>query len=181
MILTAPRSDQELRNLLFSALEHYKSPFAIRYPRGKTVLAERTEYTYIPLGTWEQVRKGSDIVILAVGSMIPTAEKTCEILSEFGIEPEIINSRFIKPLDFNMLDNIKTKFNHIITLEEGNAAGGFGSAVAEYFASKGSIPKLSIFGIDDTIYEHGTQAELLEESGLDAVSIAEKIKKLKGI
>lgn len=183
MIVTAPKDEQELRDLLFSAIYHYKAPFAIRYPRGKTIPAERRDFSYIPLGTWEQVRKGNSIAILAVGNMIPIAEKACDILSESDISPEIINARFIKPLDTNMLNSIKTRFDYIITLEEGNIAGGFGAAVSEYYASIGFSPNLTIFGIKDEMYEHGTQAELLKEAGLDADSIVEKIlnleKKLK--
>ncbi len=177
MIITAPKDEQELRNLLYSAIYHYKMPTAIRYPRGKAMGVPIKQFEHIPLGTWEVIRQGKDIAILAVGKMVNICEKAAEILQEkYNISAHVVNCRFVKPLDKKMLDYISNHFFHLFTVEEGTVCGGFGSAVLEYISERKFSNSVQVIGAPDTIIEHGTQDELLKMIGLDVDSLVETIK-----
>lgn len=176
MIVSAPKDEQEMRNLLYSAINHYKMPTAIRYPRGRGLGVQIEEYEHIPLGTWERVRDGEDLAILAVGKMVSICEKAADILAlEYGISAEVINARFIKPLDNEMLAEVAAKHHSLFTAEDGTVRGGFGTAVLEFLAEQDLKNSCTIFGVPDAIVEHGTQAELFEQVGLDAESLASRI------
>ena len=134
-------------------------------------------FKIIPLGKWEKLSEGTDIAILAVGKMVAEAQIAAEYLSLNGISAEVINARFIKPLDYNMLDEVFLKFDKIITVEEGQISGGFGSAVMEYYAEKKiKYAEVFIHGIPDRYIEHGTQEQLLSELKLNATGITEIAK-----
>lgn len=178
MKLMAPKDENELRNLLYSALYTYTDgPSAIRFPRGKALGKEIEKFQVIPLGTWERIRAGKDLAILAVGKMVDEAEKAAQLLEAEGIEIELINARFIKPMDEKILLDTLHNFDRIITIEEGQIHGGFGSAVLE-FASMHEVnsAKIHLHGIPDKYVGHGTQQELLEELGLDAEGIAALVR-----
>ena len=177
MKVMAPKDENELRNLLYSAIFEYKGPSAIRFPRGKALGVHVGEFEIIPLGKWEKLIDGTDAVILAVGKMVKEVVKASEILSLNGISVEVINARFIKPLDYDLLDEIFLKFDKIITVEEGQISGGFGSAVMEYYSEK-KINNVEVYihGIPDRYIEQGTQAELLSDLKLDAEGVAEVTK-----
>jgi 1-deoxy-D-xylulose-5-phosphate synthase len=183
MVVSAPKDEQELRDLLFSAVYYYtKGPVAIRYPRGKGLGIPLTKMNYIPLGQSETLRKGKDIAIIAIGKMVNYSFKAAEILSKEGISAEVVNARFVKPIDKEMLDDIANRFNKIITVEDGQKQGGFGSAILEYFAEKDyKQSEIFIHGIPDGFVEHGTQAELLRDLKLDAEGITYKVKEVLGI
>ncbi len=180
MIIMAPKDEQELRNMLHSAVYDYtKGPVAIRFPRGASIGVEMGKMNSIELGTWEILNEGKDIVILAVGKLVIEATNAAKILQAEGINVEVINARFIKPLDFKMLDYISSKFTKILTYEDGTIIGGFGSAVLEYFAQK-KIHNLdiNICGLPDRFIDHGTQEELYEDLKLDSKGISETVKKV---
>lgn len=175
MVVTAPKDEQELRDLLYSAIEHYKVPFSIRYPRGKSLGVPIRPFKLIPLGTWETLKHGRDVAILAVGKMVRRAEDAAILLTNSGISAEVINCRFIKPMDTQMLDSICSRFDNLITIEDGTVVGGFGSGVLEYLADKSYKNNVKILGIPDRIVEHGTQDQLMEELGLHPQGIADSI------
>jgi len=165
-----------LRNMLYSAVNFYNDcPSAIRFPRGKTNAVTAFEFKEIPLGKSELITKGSDSVIIAIGSMVNTARKVAKLLKEDSIDLEVIDARFIKPLDKKMLDNVFSRFDEIFTLEEGQIQGGFGSAVAEYASEQNYKGHINIMGLPDKFIEHGTQKELLTNYGLDSQSLATRI------
>ena len=178
MVVTAPKDEQELRDLLYSAIEHYKKPFSIRYPRGKSLGVPIKPFKLIPLGTWETLKHGRDIAILAVGKMVRRAEEAAILLTNLGISAEVVNCRFIKPMDTDMLDSVAARFDDIVTIEDGTVVGGFGSGVLEYFADQNLKNNVKILGIPDRIVEHGTQDQLMEELGLHPQGIADSIAHL---
>jgi 1-deoxy-D-xylulose-5-phosphate synthase len=129
----------------------------------------------IPLGKSETLRTGSDVAILAIGKMVSHAMKAAEILAEQGINAEVVNARFVKPLDTAMLDDVSKRIGRILTVEDGQIQGGFGSAVAEYIAQHHPNVKLHLHGIEDIFVDHGTQEELHADLGLDAKGIAKTV------
>ena len=128
-----------------------------------------------PDGTGEILSHGEDIAILAVGSMVDYATKASSILNENGIRCELVNMRFIKPLDTKLLDEIATKFDKVVTIEENNLPGGFGSAVLEYFNDKNYKNDVLRIGIPDKFIDHGTQPELHKQIDIDPDGIVSRI------
>lgn len=177
MVVMAPKDEAELRDMLYTAVEYKNGPIAIRYPRGSALGVELKEgFTLIEIGKAEKLIEGDDIAILALGSMVDYSLKTQKLLKEQGINSEIINMRFAKPLDNEMLDYVANKFQKIVTLEENNLPGGFGSAVAEYFMSKNYKNDIKMIGLPDKFVDHGTQEELHHLLGIDPAGIAESVK-----
>jgi 1-deoxy-D-xylulose-5-phosphate synthase len=176
MTIMAPKDEAELRDMVYTAVEHCKGPVAVRYPRGSALGVELSEaFNKIEIGKSEKISNGDDVVILAIGSMVDYARKSAKILGENGISCAIINMRFVKPLDSERLDFISTKFDKIVTLEENNLPGGFGSAVAEYFADNNLKNDILRIGMPDLFIDHGTQAELHKQISIDPDSIAKRI------
>ncbi len=125
----APKDEAELRDMLFTAVEYKNGPIAIRYPRGSALGVDvKSGFRLIEIGKAEKLIEGEDVALLALGSMVDYSLKAAKKLKEQGISCEVINMRFVKPLDTDMLDNVASKFQKIITLEENNLPGGFGSA-----------------------------------------------------
>lgn len=177
IVIMAPKNEAELRNMLFTAVEYKEGPVAIRYPRGSAVGVELKDgFETVSIGKSEKVREGEDIAIIAVGNMVGYAEEAAEKLSSEGIGVEVINSRFVKPMDIEMLDSVAAKFDKIITIEENSVVGGFGSGVVEYFADKQYKSKILRMGIPDKFIDHGTQAELHRILEIDAEGIVKKVK-----
>ncbi|MFA6598165.1 MAG: 1-deoxy-D-xylulose-5-phosphate synthase [Ignavibacteriaceae bacterium] len=177
MIVMAPKDEAELRNMLYTATEYANGPVAIRYPRGSAIGVNLSEsFEPIPIGKGERVRSGKDVAFLAVGSMVQFASKAASDLAKEGIEVEVINMRFIKPLDENLLDEVASQNKKIITLEENTIVGGFGSGVLEYFSQKNYKNDILRIGLPDDFVEHGTQAELYKMLEIDVEGIIKKTK-----
>jgi 1-deoxy-D-xylulose-5-phosphate synthase len=177
MVVMAPKDEQELRDMLYTSIHSYKAgPVAIRYPRGSGVGTPIGPMKSIEIGKSEQIRQGTDIALVAIGKMVSHAEKAAAILAEQGIDAEVVNARFVKPLDTAMIDDIATRIGRILTIEDGQIQGGFGSAVAEYIAQHHHNVDLKIHGIEDIYVDHGTQEELHKDLLLDAQGIAEVAK-----
>lgn len=177
IVLMMPKDENELRHMMATALAHEDGPIAIRYPRvqGRGVaLDPLEELRPIPLGSWETVREGRDIHLLAVGpNMLDVAEETADRLAAAGISAHVVNARFIKPLDENMLQVFAARPAPILTLEEGTLAGGFGAAVMEYYASNDCHDvTVRPFGVPDRFIDHGSVKDQLAEAGLTADRIA---------
>jgi len=177
MVIMAPKDESELRNMLYTATEYKSGPVAIRYPRGSAIGVQLSEsFEKITIGKGERLKTGNDVVFLAVGSMVQFAMKAAEALSNDGISVEVINMRFVKPLDESMLDEVADQHKKIITLEENTIVGGFGAAVLEYFSLKGYKNDLLRIGLPDEFVEHGTQAELYRMLEIDTKGIVKKTK-----
>ncbi len=180
IVVAAPKDEQELRNLLFTALSRFSEPWAIRYPRGAAVGVQIGDFEEIPLGSWEVLRRGDgEIAILATGSMVYPALEAAELVQKrLGVEPTVVNCRFIKPLDEDTLSDVLQSHRCILTVEEGTVVGGFGEGVLLFAAAHNLTPKIAVHGIPDRFIEHGTRKELLAILGLDAAGIADKAEVL---
>jgi 1-deoxy-D-xylulose-5-phosphate synthase len=177
MVIMAPKDESELRDMLYTATIYNKGPVAIRYPRGNGVgVPLKENFDLIEIGKAEILREGNDIAILAVGSMVYPSLKASEKLSSYGIDAMVVNMRFVKPLDEELLDYVFERFDKVVTVEENTIRGGFGSAVLEYAAMRGGKNvKFLIHGIPDEFIEHGTQNELWRMLKLDPDGIVERI------
>lgn len=168
-----PKDEQELRCMLYTALQYDGGPIAVRYPRINGRGVELAPMTQIPLGSWEVVRGGSDAVILAVGPMVEVAEEASLKLAAHGISLRVVNARFVKPMDGAMLLSLAAERLPVMTLEEGVRLGGFGSAVLEFYADHEiyGLPVKNL-AIPDYFVEHGSIREQRAEVGLTADSVA---------
>lgn len=175
MTVFAPKNKYELYDAIkFS--EHFEGPLAIRYPRGTAYEGLKSFRAPIEAGKSELLFEGKDIAIVAVGTMTKTAVLARDILMNQGYEPTVVNARFIKPLDTQMLKALEGRHRLVVTLEENVLNGGFGQNVASYYASRpGKPPKVLSFGIPDIFVEHGNVDELKKELGLDEASVAKRI------
>ncbi|MCZ7612149.1 MAG: hypothetical protein M5T52_01005 [Ignavibacteriaceae bacterium] len=172
----APKDEAELRNMIFTAIEHCRGPVAVRYPRGSALGVKLGPgFSKIEIGKAEKILDGDDIAILAVGSMVDYAEKAIPLLKEQGYNAELFNMRFIKPLDEQLLEQIAAKHEKIVTIEENNLPGGFGSAVIEFFADRNYKNDILRIGIPDNFIDHGTQAELHKQISIDPAGIVSQI------
>lgn len=175
MTVLAPKNGNELRDMLKFAVG-LGSPVAIRYPRGTAYMGMSERQSPIRYGKSEILCDGQGVAILAVGSMVSVAMDAGELLTGYDINPTVVNSRFVKPFDEECLKNICEKHSLVVTLEEGVLNGGFGQAVAEWYANNDSSMAVITIGLPDKFIEHGSVSLLKEKYGLNAESVAEKIK-----
>ncbi len=179
MVVMAPKDENELARMLTTSLAH-KGPIAIRYPRGAVegVKIENRDIP-IPMGKGEVLQKGDDILILAIGRSVSEALTACVTLAEKGISATVVNCRFVKPLDSDLIGTLARKIPRIVTVEENVRQGGFGSAVMECLCDQGITGfLLERIGIPDTFVEHGPQKILRSRYGIDASSIVNAAKRL---
>lgn len=176
MCVMAPKDEEELRHMLATAIA-IEGPAAVRYPRGAGLGVPLTDsLETLPVGKAEVLQEEGNIAFLAVGTMVEKAKEAAAILKEEGIETAVVNMRFIKPLDTELLGEMARTKRLLITAEENVLAGGFGSAVAEYLADHGIEVPLLRFGIPDRFIEQGTRRELLSLIGLQPDEMAERIR-----
>ena len=182
MTVSAPMNEAELRNLMYTAQQENMGPFSIRYPRGKGVMTEwKTAFQKIKVGTGRKLTSGSDIAILTIGHPGNFAQEAIDKLSKEGISVAHYDMRFVKPIDEIMLHEVFTKFDKIITVEDGCVMGGFGSAVIEFMADQGYSANIKRLGIPDEFIHHGTQPELWADCGFDIAAITKAVKKIIGV
>ena len=176
MVIMAPKDEAELRSMLALGLEH-PGPLAVRYPRGLGVGVDLTAGDEpLPFGRAEILRQGNDVLILAVGSMVWPGFHAAERLAGEGLEVGVVNARFIKPLDEELILSLASTAKLVVCLEENTVVGGFGSAVCELLADKGlNGVGIKRIGIPDILVDHGTQAELRKDQGLDEAGLAKRI------
>lgn len=175
MTVFVPRDENELRQMLGKAVT-MDTPTAVRYPRGAGLGAEmREDFADLDIGKAEVLAEGGEIAFLAVGTMNETAAKAAEILAEQGIEATLVNMRFVKPLDEELLLQLGAGKKLLVTLEENVLAGGFGSAVAEFLLDRELPAGLLRFGLPDAFVEQGSRPELLELVGLTPEAVASKV------
>lgn len=180
MVVMMPKDENEGQHMVKTAIEYNGGPIALRYPRGNGLGVPMDEQLEaLPIGSWEVLKKGSDAVILTFGTTILMAIDAAEKLAEQGIQVEVVNARFIKPMDEAMLHAIFKQLLPVLTLEEAILQGGFGSAVLE-FAHDNSYHDAIIdrMGIPDQFIEHGDVAELMDEIHLNSDQIVRTVTKL---
>jgi 1-deoxy-D-xylulose-5-phosphate synthase len=177
MVLMMPKDENELRRMMKTAIDYNDGPIAVRYPRVNGVgAAFDKELLPIPIGEWETVRAGESAVVLAIGPMIGVAEEAAELLKREGLSLRIVNARFIKPLDEELLLKLAKENLPIIVLEESSRQGGLGSAVLEFFSEKAIFGlQVRILGVPDAFIEHGSIKEQQMEVGLTAERIVEEV------
>ncbi|MCA8941286.1 MAG: 1-deoxy-D-xylulose-5-phosphate synthase, partial [Planctomycetes bacterium] len=176
MVLMAPKDGEELKQMLAFSLE-VDHPTAVRFARGSAPARlpglDGSCSSPIELGKMEILRHGTDGSILAYGHMVQTALDTADLLAAKGLEVEVVNGRFAKPLDEQGILALADRHDRIMTLEDHSVLGGFGSAVLELCAAKGPVrARIDVAGVADEFVEHGSRAELLRQVGLDAESLA---------
>ncbi|TVP47061.1 MAG: 1-deoxy-D-xylulose-5-phosphate synthase [Gemmatimonadales bacterium] len=183
MVVTAPKDGTEMLALLRHALETNDAPFSIRYPRD-AVPAEVPALADIPgveRGRWEQLRQGSDVALLAVGTMVLPAMEAAARLAEEGIEASVVNCRFLKPYDRELLGRILVEHRAVLTLEEGTVVNGFGAFLTREILDDPGLPvpeRMGTLGLPDAFIEHGSRKVLLKDAGLDVDGIIARTQRL---
>jgi len=171
MVLMAPKDEDELRHMLYTALDH-SGPIALRYPRGQGVGVHFSPtLKKLPLGKGEVLREGEDLLILALGATVYPSLEAAAALEKEGYQPTVVNPRFVKPLDENLILTLAARRGRVLTVEENVAMGGFGSAVLELLADRGLMVPVKRLAIPDLFVEHGAPAILRQKYGLDAAGI----------
>ena len=179
MVIMAPKDENELRHMLRTAIEH-DGPVAVRYPRGTAVgVSMDPEMETLPIGKAEILKRGGDVVILAIGRSVQEALTASRTLQKEGINAAVVNCRYVKPLDANLLANLSQNIPRIVTVEENVRQGGFGSAVWECLNDQGVNGfHIERVGIGDTFVEHGAPRILRAKYGVDAAAIVKAAKRL---
>ncbi len=177
LILAAPADENEMQHMLKTAFDA-KAPFVLRYPRGTGFGIKLDDDPQdLPIGKGVWLKKGKDATILAIGNRVHPALAAAEALKKHKIDCGVINMRFVKPLDTQIIDEALKVSKHLVTVEDNMLAGGFGSAVAEYLADKQANFKLLRLGIGDEFVEHGKVANLFDKLGLNAGQMTDHILK----
>jgi len=180
MVVMAPKDENELRRMLFTAI-HHDGPIALRYPRGTAlgVPLDTGKIELIPMGKAEVLTSGNDILILSLGKTVNEAVIAADNLKHSGIAATVVNCRFVKPLDTDLIHSLAAKIPRIITVEEHVLQGGFGSTVLESLIDAGINGfRMERLGIPDTFVEHGPQNVLRSKYGIDAAAIEDTVVKL---
>ena len=179
LILFAPRNEFELRNIMFTAQEGLELPIFIRYPRGRgTLLNWQKPFKKVEIGKAHFLQKGTEIAVLTIGTMANNALEAIEKLTTLQREKVgLVDVRFLKPMDKNLLHEVFSNYKTIMTIEDGTVVGGLGSSVV-LFASKHHYKNpIEILGVPDVFPEHGTVSELQEQSGISSEKIFIKLQK----
>ncbi|KIP22241.1 1-deoxy-D-xylulose-5-phosphate synthase [Anoxybacillus ayderensis] len=177
IVLMMPKDENEGQHMVYTAIQYDDGPIAMRFPRGNGFgVPMDKQLKNIPIGTWEVLREGTDVSILTFGTTIPMALQAAERLANDGISVQVVNARFIKPLDEQMLHTLLQKNMPLLTIEEAVLQGGFGSAVLEFAHDHGYHGAIiDRMGIPDRFIEHGGVSQLLEEIGLTTEHVMERI------
>ena len=180
MTVTAPKDGTEMLALLRGGVEHEGGPFCLRYPRdvAPDLVPAMSEIKALPYATWEVVRRGSEIAILAVGTMVLTAVAAAEALAAEGLNATVVNCRFLKPYDEVTLAAIVAEHRLVLTVEEGTVVNGFGAYMATVIGRLDSTVRVAVHGVPDRWVEAASRARQLASLGLDAAGIAERVRAL---
>ncbi|MFN2431766.1 MAG: 1-deoxy-D-xylulose-5-phosphate synthase [Gemmatimonadota bacterium] len=180
-IVAAPKDEREMQDLLYTAVKQTEHPFAFRYPRDSVegvLQGPRDHFQQIPIGTWEELREGSDVALLALGTMVPIALRVAERLVEDGVEATVLNCRFVKPMDEELLQRAVLRHERLVTLEEAALPGGFGERVARWVFEHPELAAgvtLRCFGIPDVFIQHASRREQLAEAGLSPEAVRRRV------
>ncbi len=181
MTVMMPKDEAELRHMLYTALQ-LAAPVAVRYPRENGSGANLAEpLRMLAVGRSELVREGRDVALLALGPMVAVAENAALMLAEAGISARVVNMRFVKPIDGELIERLAAERIPVLTVEEASAAGGMGGAVLEYCSLRGIALTARIMGLPDAFIDHGSRPELLHAVGLTAQAITDNALELLSI
>ncbi|MEH2335033.1 1-deoxy-D-xylulose-5-phosphate synthase [Nostoc sp.] len=177
IVMMAPKDEAELQRMVVTGVNHTSGPIAMRYPRGNGYGVPLMEegWEALEIGKGEILRTGDDVLIVGYGTMVYPGMQAAEILSEHGIEATVINARFVKPLDTELILPLAKKIGRVITLEEGCVMGGFGSAIAEALLDADILVPVKRFGVPDVLVDHAEPNESKTELGLTSHQIAERV------
>ncbi len=177
MTIMAPKDEAELQQMVATGVSHTEGPIALRYPRGSGIGVPLMEdgWEPLPIGKGEILRTGDDLLLVGYGSMVATALQVAEILGEHGIAATVINARFVKPLDTELIAPLAQRIGKVATLEEGCLMGGFGSAVLEGLQEHQVIVPVKRFGVPDALVDHAKPAESKATLGLTGSQIAAQL------
>jgi 1-deoxy-D-xylulose-5-phosphate synthase len=177
MVVMAPKDEGELQQMLVTGINYTDGPIAMRYPRGNGYGVPLMEegWEAIPIGKAEVLRKGDDLLILGYGAMVHPAIQTAEILSEHGINATVVNARFVKPLDTDLILPLAEKMGKVVTMEEGCLMGGFGSAVQEALNDHDVLVPVLRLGVPDILVEHAEPDQSKADLRLTPSQMAERI------
>lgn len=178
MTVMAPKNKWELSDMMKFAVS-YDGPIAIRYPRGEAYTGLESHRAPIVYGKGEIIYEGEQVAILAVGNMVKTAEQVVGRLKSLGICTALINMRFVKPLDTQLLDEVAKKYKLIITMEENVKSGGFGEQVLGYYTKQKDAPQVRIVAITDRFVSHGSINDLMKQLGMDVDSVTARVLEWK--
>ena len=182
MTVTAPKDGAEMLGLLRAGVDRLEGPFAIRWPRDAVPdeVGPMAGIEAVPHATWEVLRQGERLAILAVGTMVLPALEAADRLAEDGIRPTVVNCRYLKPYDRAVFEDVVGRHDAVLTLEEGQLVNGFGAFMAreiDAFAGERAV-RVETMGLPDRFIEHGARKELLREVGLDVEGIVERVRTL---
>ena len=179
MTVASPINDHDLRNLMYTAQLDGMGPFAIRYPRGKGVIADwHNEMQALPLGKGRRISEGQGVAVLSIGHIGNEVIAVVNRLAERGIKVGHYDMIYLQPIDEEILEEATNRYHSIITIEDGTVVGGLGSAVAEWMARHDRKTRLRMLGVQDEFVHQGTVAELYERCGMDAQSLENAILEL---
>lgn len=178
LVIMAPKDEAELQRMLVTGIEHTEGPTAMRYPRGSGLGVPLMEEGWepLPIGKGEILRNGDDLLLMGYGSMVNMSMQVAEILSEHGIEATVVNPRFVKPLDIELIAPLAQQMGKVVTIEEGCLMGGFGSAVAEALLDNNVVVPVKRFGVPDILVDHAEPNESFADLGLTSSQISEQIR-----
>ena len=183
MVMMMPKDENELRHMMKTALDYNEGPIAYRYPRiNGTGVALDQELHSIPIGSWERIRPGDEIAIVACGPMVQLAEEAADLLKREGIQVGVVNARFIKPLDDKILLDLAHAGTSMIVIEEACQAGSLGSAVLEFYAEHELYEtRVHLMGVPDIFVEHGSIKEQRQLTGLSVEVLCGRIRSMKAL
>jgi 1-deoxy-D-xylulose-5-phosphate synthase len=180
MVVTAPKNGTEMLALLRTGLAYTAGPMCLRYPRDVSpdVPPGASEIPPVPFGTWEVLRQGQDIAILAVGTMVLPALAAAEALAADGIDPTVVNCRFLKPFDDVTLTAVVGQHAHVLVVEEGTIVNGFGAYMSSVIGQIDPAVRVGVHGVPDRYIEQAPRKSQLASTGLDAAGIARRVRAL---
>ena len=180
MTVTAPKDGAELVGLLRTAIEYQDGPFCTRYPRDNAPaeVPHASGIPAVPYGTWEVLREGSDVAILAVGTMVLPSLEAAERLAKDGVDITVVNCRFLKPLDSVTLESLVQRHRRLVTIEEGTVVNGFGAFLAATLQTTHPEVRTVVLGVPDQLQEHAPRDRQLAKYGLTADGIVRRIQTL---
>jgi 1-deoxy-D-xylulose-5-phosphate synthase len=177
IVVMAPKDEAELQRMVVTGVNYTDGPIAMRFPRGNGYGVPLMEegWEALEIGKGEILRNGDDVLLVAYGTMVYPAMQTAEVLSEHGIEATVVNARFVKPLDTELILPLAKKIKRVVTLEEGCLMGGFGSAVAEALLDADIVVPVKRIGVPDILVEHAEPNESKAELGLTTSQMADTV------
>ncbi len=184
MTVTAPKDGAEMLALVRLGVQHEDGPFSVRWPRDAVpeTVPHVSEIPDVEYGTWDILRRGTDLVFLATGTMVGAASEAADVLAAQGIQSEVVNCRFLKPHDQDVLRDVAERHRRVITLEEGAVVNGFGAYMSREISALGLEHKIEVryLGLPDRFVEHGGREELLHDLGLDTEGIVTEARRILG-